>query len=100
MSQTTQFDKSISLFYLVFLTLDFSLAVYFLQLTQYVSIVTYNQALFFNNIFYSFDFIMLSDLNSVPNLVEILFARVFLVDCLMCLNISLTVLKMSKSSLS
>ena len=43
---------------------------------------------------------MLSDLNSNPNnRVEILFIRVFL-DCLMCLNISLTVLEISKSSLS
>ena len=37
----------------------------------------------------AFDFIILSDLNSNPiNLVEIFFIRVFLVDCLMCLDIS------------
>ena len=37
---------------------------------------------------------MSSDLNSNPNnLAEILLSSVFLVDCLMCLNISLTVLK-------
>ena len=34
------------------------------------------------------------------NLAEFLFIRVFLVDYLMCLSISLTVLKISKSSLS
>ena len=44
---------------------------------------------------------MLSDVNYNPNnLVEVLFIRVFLVDCLMCLNISLIALKISKSSLS
>ena len=53
---------------------------------------------------------ILFDLNSNPNnLVEILFIRVFLVDCfirvflvdcLTCLNISLIALKISKSSLS
>ena len=49
--------------------------------------------------FIAFDFIILSDLNSNPNnLVEMLFIRVFLVDCLMCLN-SLIALKISKSSL-
>ena len=42
---------------------------------------------------------MFSDLNSNPNnLVEILYIRVFLVDCLMYLNISLIVLKILKSS--
>ena len=45
--QIAQFDKSINLFFLVFLTLELSLAVYFLQLTQYFSIVTYSQAIFF-----------------------------------------------------
>ena len=45
--QIAQFDKSINLFCLVFLTLELSLAVYFLQLTQYFSIVTYSQAIFF-----------------------------------------------------
>ena len=39
MPQIAQFDKSINLFCLVFLTLEFSLAWYFLQLTQQVSIV-------------------------------------------------------------
>ena len=44
---------------------------------------------------------MLSDLNSNSNnLLEISFIRVFLVDCLMCLNILLAVLKISKPSLS
>ena len=51
--------------------------------------------------FIAFDFIIISDLNSNPNnLVEILFIRVFLVDCFICLNISLIALKMSKSSFS
>ena len=45
--QITQFDIRINLFCLVFLTLEFSFAVYFLQLTQYVPIVTYNQAVSF-----------------------------------------------------
>ena len=47
--------------------------------------------------FIAFGFIILSDLNSDPkNLVEILFIRVFLVDCLTRLNISLIPLKISK----
>ena len=48
----------------------------------------------------AFDFIILSDLNSNPNnLIEILLISVFLVDCSVRLNISLTVLKISKPSL-
>ena len=55
----------------------------------------------FNNNFHSFDFNILSYLNSNPNhLVEICFIRVFIVDSLMCLNISLIALKISKSSSS
>ena len=51
--------------------------------------------------FIAFYFIILSDLNAKPNnLVEILFIRVFLVDCLMCLNISLIVPKILRSSFS
>ena len=43
----------------------------------------------------------LSDLHSnLNNLIEILFIRVFIVDRLVCLNISLIALKTSKSSLS
>ena len=42
----------------------------------------------------AFDFITLFDLKSNPDdLVEILFIRVYLIDCLMCLNILLIVLK-------
>ena len=52
--QIAQCDKSINLSCLVFLTLEFSFAVFFLQLRQYISIVTYNQAIFFNNKFHSF----------------------------------------------
>ena len=76
--------------------------VYFLQLAQYVFIVTYNKAVFFLKInFITFDFAILSDLSSYRNnLVEILFIRAFLVYCLIYLNISLIVLKISKSSLS
>ena len=60
--QTVQFDKSINLFYLVFLTLEFLFAVYFLQPMQYISIVIHNQAIFFLTIkFIAFDFIILSD---------------------------------------
>ena len=44
--QTAQFDKSINPFCLVFLTFKFLFAVCLLQLTQYVSIITYNQQLF------------------------------------------------------
>ena len=96
-----QFDKSINLCCLFFLTLEFSFAVYFLQLIQYVSIITYNQSIFCNNKFYIF-FVILSDLflSSLNNLIEILFIKVFLVDSLICLNISLIALKISKSSLS
>ena len=55
--------------------------------------VTCNQAIFFNN-FVAFNFLILSDLNFNPNnLVEILFIRVFLIDCLMCRDISLITLK-------
>ena len=44
---------------------------------------------------------MLSDSNSnANNLAEILFIRVFLFDFLKCLNIPLTVLKISRSSFS
>ena len=51
--------------------------------------------------FITFDLIILSGLNSNPNnLLEILFIRVFVVNCLMCLNISFIALKLSKSSLS
>ena len=39
LSQTAQFDKSINMLCLVFLALVFLFAVFFLQLTQYVSIV-------------------------------------------------------------
>ena len=46
LKQTAQFYKSINLFCLVLLTPEFSLAVYFLQMMQYVSIVTYDPAIF------------------------------------------------------
>ena len=49
--------------------------------------------------FIAFDFISLSDLNSNPNnIVEILFSRAFLVECLMCLDILLIALKISSLS--
>ena len=58
--------------------------------------------IFFKKInFIAFGFVILSDLNFNPNsFVIILFIRVFLVDYLMCLNISLIVLKISMFSLS
>ena len=44
--------------------------------------------------FIAFDFVILSDLNcNRNNLVEVLFIKVFLVVCLICLNISLIALK-------
>ena len=90
MPQIVQFDKSINLFCLVFLTLEFLFAVFFLQQIQDASIVTYNQSIFITINFIIFDFLILSDLNSNPNnLVKILLIRVFLVDSLMYLNISL-----------
>ena len=102
LSQTAQFAKSTNLFYLVFLTLKLSFAVYFLELTQHISIATYNQANSFLTIsIIAFDFIMLSDLNyNSNNLIEILFIRVFLVNCLMCLNTLKISSKISKSFLS
>ena len=52
--QTPEFNKN-NMFSLVFVTLEFPFAGYFLQLTQWASIATYNQAIFFfNNIFFSF----------------------------------------------
>ena len=45
--QAEEFDKNINLFCLVFTTLEFLFAVFDLQLTQYVSIVTYNRAILF-----------------------------------------------------
>ena len=51
--------------------------------------------------FIVFYFIILFDLNSNPtDLVEVLFIKGILVNCLICLNISLKALKTSKSSLS
>ena len=88
--QIVQFDKSINLFCLVFPTLKFKVSSIFLQLTQNVSIVTYNQSIFITIYFIIFHFLILSDLNSNPNnLVKVLLIRVFLVDSLMYLNISL-----------
>ena len=46
----------------------------------------------------AFNFVILSHLNCNPNnFFDVLFIRVFLVNCLMCLNILLTVWKASKS---
>ena len=44
--QRAQFGNCINLFCLVFLTFEFSFAIYFLQLT-YASIITYNPVIFF-----------------------------------------------------
>ena len=55
----------------------------------------------FNNKLIAFDFITLCNSKSNRNnLIEVLFIGSFLVDCLMCLNISLIVSKISKFSLS
>ena len=57
--------------------------------------VTDRRVIFFGSI--AFDFNMLFDLNSNPNnFIETLFIRVFLVDCLIFLNNSLIVLKISE----
>ena len=57
--QIAQFDRGINLSCLVFQTFEFL-------------------AIFFNNNFMAFDFIILSDLNSNPNnLIQISFTRVF-----------------------
>ena len=55
----------------------------------------------FNNKLIALDFITLCNSKSNRNnLIEVLFIGSFLVDCLMCLNISLIVSKISKFSLS
>ena len=95
----------------IFLILEFSLAVFFYSLcNKFPIIFTLNKmkqwclqlgSIFLTINFIAFDFTFLSDLNSNPNnLVEILIIRVFLVDCSICLNISLIALKISNSSLS
>ena len=81
---------SINMFCLVFLKLEFSFAVFFLQSTKYIPIN-----------FVAYLFIVLSNLKSNRNnLVKIVFIRVFLVDCSICINISLIALKISKFFLS
>ena len=115
-----QFDKNINLFCLVsnkiyfasnililicsiFFTTDAIRFHYYLQsgnisLTVVLLLLIIRQYFLLTINFIAFDFVILSDLNS--NLVESLFLKIFLVDCLLCLNISLTALKISKSSLS
>ena len=84
MPLTVQFDKSINLFCLFLLTFKFLFSIYFLQLVQDASIITYNEQYFLTIKFIAFGFIIISDLSSFSNnLVEILLVRVFLVDCLM-----------------
>ena len=96
--QIAQFDESINLFCLFFLTLEFSFTK--------TDIIRFHCYLLSGNIFLTinfidFDFIISLDLNSNPNnLVEVLFISVFLVNCLMSINISLIVPKILKSSLS
>ena len=86
---TKQFDKSINLFQLVFLTLQFFVCSIFLTTDTVGFHCFFNQAIFFFTIsFIAFDFIIF-DLNSNPNsLVEIVFTTTFFVDCLICLNVS------------
>ena len=104
---TKQFDKSINLFSLVFLTLEFLFTVRFYNSHNMFPLFwyklksddfIYNWAIFFNNIFIAFDFIAISDLVFNPkNLIEILSFSDFLVSwldrSLMYLNISLIALK-------
>ena len=115
--QIVELDKSINLFCLVFLTLEFSFTVFFLFIyflffctadTIRLHCFIPNQAAlliigqYFLPVYFKvFDIILLSDLNFHPNnLLEILFITVFSVDCLVCLNISLRAIKISKSSFS
>ena len=96
--QIVQLDKTINLFCLVFLTLEFSFTVFFYNLHNTFPLLFIISQYFLTINFIAFDLIILFDLNSNPNnLVEILFTRALLVDCLMCLNILLMVLKISKS---
>ena len=90
--QTSQFNKSTHLACLVFLI------VFFLFRLQYYSYNWYNRFQLLLNIapllcnilttsFIVFYFIILFNLNSNPNdLVEVLFIRGILVNCLICLN--------------
>ena len=116
MQEIVEFDKSINLFCLVFRTLELLFAaifVFVLFTTDTLDIfhcslnsvksdkVTYNNAVFWIINFIAFKFIMLCDTSCNPNnLIEVLFIVVFSVNCLMCLDILLIVLKISKSSLS
>ena len=84
-----------------FYHLNFCLQYFFYNLCNTFPLIIIVRQYFLTTNFIVFGFIILFDLNSNPsNLVENLFIRVFLVDCIMCLNISLTVLKISNSSLS
>ena len=106
--QTAQFNKSINLFCLVF-RFNFCFQRIFCNWHNTFRLLLIIRKCFFNSRCYSlvfdfiafdFDFVILSDLNSnLNNLVEILLISALSVDCLMCLNISLIVFKMSKSSL-
>ena len=112
LTQTAKFDKNINLFCLVFKTRGFFVRsicltigtigfdCFFYEIKS--DNVTYDWAIFSKNIcFIAFDFIVLCHLNpNLNNLVETLFTRIFSVLCLMHLNISLIVLRISKSSLS
>ena len=99
--QITQFDKSINPFCLVFLTFEFRCQYMFYNWRNTFLLLLVFRQYYFNNKLSSSWIFILSDLNSnLNNLVEISFIRVFLADCLMCLNISLISLLIFKSSLS
>ena len=109
-----QFDASINLFCLVLLTLELLLQVFFYNSRSTFPLLLlykvkstdfiHNGKYFLTIYFITFNFIVLSDLNSKPNnLIEYLSINDFLVnqldDCSMCINISVIALKISKYSL-
>ena len=95
-----QFDKSTNLFCWTFLT-PFICSIFYTTDTIGFHCNLLSGNIFLAITFIAFDFMILSDLicNS-NNLVEISFYWSFLVDCLMCLSISLKALKTLKSSFS
>ena len=94
-SQTANFDKSINLFCLVFLTLEFSFAVFFYNWHNTFPLLLIIRQYFLTINFIVSDFIIIPELNLNPyNLVEILSIRVFLLDSLMskyCIDISINI---------
>ena len=97
--QTAQFDKNINIFCLVFLTFEFRSQYIFYNWHNTFPLLLIIRQYFCSNKFLSFWFYYIIWFN--PNdLVEIVLISVFIVDCLMCLNISMIALKISKCSSS